>query len=143
MKARFKPLILLALVGASCITLQVSSVEPAKLKLTTAVKRIDLTNARLLLEMSRVEVVSKHGAEFTETQARKASCGGSSTKCDDSEEDPELEARRFDERWWQDERGDEWYERTEFHKHQSGEWVEVGSGTIKEGGDGFVARPKG
>lgn len=143
MKWTCNPFILLALVGTSCITLQVSSVEPVELKLTTAVKRIDLTQARLLLEMSRVEVVSKHGAEFAETQARKASCGGSSTKCEDSAEDPELEARRFDERWWQDERGDEWYERTEFHKYQRGEWEEVGSGTIKEGGDGFVSRPQG
>ncbi len=143
MKWTCNPLILLALVGASCITLQVRSVEPVELKLTTAVKRIDLTNARLLLEMSRVEVVSKHGAEFTATPASQTSCGGSSTKCEDAAEVLELEARRFDERWWQDERGDEWYERTEFHKHQSGEWVEVGSGTIKESGDGFVARPQG
>lgn len=143
MKLTVKHLVFLGMAATSMLAPQVMSATMVNFNLAEASKPIDLSKANLLLEISRTEIVSREVKNHGDRLNTQAACDRKI--CDPSEEDDgELEARRFDERWWEDDSGDEWYEKTEYHKYKGDEtWEEVGNITVKEGGAGFVSRPKG
>jgi hypothetical protein len=145
MELTFKQLAFLMMIGSAIITPHVMSAEPVDFKLVEFAKPIDLSKSKLLLEITRMEVVSKKVQKYSDPVIAQAVCRGDSKNCDPSEEDDrELEARRFDERWWEDGSGDEWYEKTEYHKYDDEDtWEEVGTTKVREGALGFVSRPKG
>jgi hypothetical protein len=144
MKLTFKQLAFFGVVGFAIVTPQVVSAAPVDFNQATLAKPIDLSKAKLLLEIIRVETVSKTVHNYADQQGTLAFCSDKKN-CDPSEEDRgELEARKFEERWWADDSGDEWYEKTEYHKYENDNtWEDMGGITVKEGAAGFVPRPKG
>lgn len=105
-------------------------------------EHVDLTKAKLLLEITKITVVSREVRSHSGSPSLQAACDPSKKDCEMSEE--EVLERKFEEKWWEDERADEWYVKSEYHKYDGSEiWEFVGSTRAKEGSSGFVPRPKG
>lgn len=105
---------------------------------------IDFSQAKLLLEITAVTIVSKEVKDHSARFSIQAVCDESKKNCDPSEEQEEVEERRVEERWWEDDRGDEWYERAEYYKYEDSEiWDLVSKTQAKKGTTGFVSRPEG
>lgn len=130
MRNKFIPLLFVA--GLSCLLSNAQVI---------AKDSIDFSDAKLLLEIKKITVVTKERTEHSGNHI-PSMCGPKHNECEMSQED-KISARMHEERWWEDKRGDEWYEKSEYLKYEGSEtWEFVGNQKAKAGSSEFVARPQ-